>query len=54
MPRERDPKKYSSSYLYKWNKHEQDEANRTALGAKHVYKKKVVKPDDDEYVEDIL
>jgi hypothetical protein len=51
----RDPKNYQGSkFVYRMNKHDQDEANRTAKGAQHPYKKKIVKPGDDEYVEDVL
>jgi hypothetical protein len=51
----RDPSNYKvSKFVYRMNKHDQDEANRKAHGAQHSYKKKIVKPGDDEYVEDVL
>jgi hypothetical protein len=49
-----DPKRYMNAYIYQMNKRAQEEADRKAPGAQHPYKKKVVKPGDDEYVEDVL
>jgi hypothetical protein len=50
----RDPKQYMNAYLYKMNKHAQEEADKNAPGKQHSYKKKVVKPGDDDWVEDVL